>query len=518
MQLFEIFNYKWFIFIVLVLLLSVSYVNRYFNFWEKHGIPSPTTNIWSFLTGLYQFINKPLHLLQVQTYNKCGRIYGIFFGLKPQLVVADPQIVKNILVKDFNMFHNRMKFKIGNPVFDNMLSVLADEDWKRIRCIMSPTFTSSRMRKMAYLIRECAEKFTENLKNKVPINENQTLDCKSYLSTYPIDVIASTAFGTKLNSLEDPNNEFVNKARQASNTDASLRLTLFFLFPKLIRFLKVDIFGGAFDFFQQFALHVVKRREEEKMKANDFLQLLMDAQKGILEISPEDSSETNDKDESNFKTLPKHKTMSLDEMLAQCVLFLFAGIETTTNTLAFVVYYMALNPECQNKLIEEIDEVNKNNKEINFDVLFKMQYMDAVVNESFRKEPIGIQLMRECTEEYEISEIGFKIPKGMTIAIPIYSMHHDKEFYPNPEKFDPERFLPENRHSILPYTYLPFGEGPRNCIGMRFAIMVVKMFIFHLFRDFRVHATEETKKPLEFFRGQGLIQPKKVIVELERRK
>ncbi|XP_067143005.1 cytochrome P450 3A24-like isoform X2 [Centruroides vittatus] len=515
MELLEICNYKWFIFFVLVLIFSVLYVNKYFNFWEKHGIPTPTTNIWSFLTGLYHFINVPLHILQVESYKKYGRIYGIFFGLKPQLVIADPQIVKNILVKDFNMFHNRMKFKVGNPVFDNMLSVLTDEDWKRIRCIMSPTFTSSRMRRMAYLIRECAERFIEKLKKKVPINENQTLDCKSFLSTYPIDVIASTAFGTKLNSLDDPNNEFVTKARQASNTDASLRLTLFFLFPKIIAFFKVDVFGGAFDFFQEFALHVVKRREEEKTKANDFLQLLMDAQKGTLEISSEDSKET---EESNYKMLPKHKTMSVDEMLAQCMLFLFAGSETTINTLAIFMYHMALNPECQNKLIEEIDEVSRNNKEINFDVLFKMQYMDAAVNESVRMEPIGIQLMRECTEEYELSEIGFKIPKGMTIAIPIYSMHHDKEFYPNPEKFDPERFLPENRHSILPYTYLPFGEGPRNCIGMRFAIMVVKMFIFHLFRDFRVHATEETKKPLEFFRGQGLIQPKKVIVELERRK
>ncbi|XP_067143009.1 cytochrome P450 3A24-like [Centruroides vittatus] len=515
MELLEICNYKWFIFFVLVLLLSVLYVNRYFKYWERHGIPTPTTNIWSFFSELYRFMNTPLHLVQTENYKKYGRLYGIFFGLRPQLIVADPQIVKKILVKDFYMFHNRMKFNIGNLIFDNGLVILEDEDWERIRCIMSPSFTSSRMKQMAYLVKECAEKFTENLKKMVFSNENQSIDCKSLLSTYPIDVIASTAFGTKLNSLEDPNNEFVSKARKASNMDASILLALFFLFPKIMKFLKVDLFAGTIDFFKEFALHVLKRREEEKTKAHDFLQLLMDAQKGTLEISPEDSNET---EESNYKMLSKHKPMSLDEMLAQCVLFLFAGIETTTNTLAFVVYYMALNDECQIKLIEEIDEVDRNNKEINFDALSEMQYLDAVINETLRKEPVTAQLMRECTEEYELTEIGFKVPKGMSIAVPVYTMHHDKEFYPNPEKFDPERFLPENRHSILPYTYLPFGEGPRNCIGMRFAIMVVKMFIFHLFRDFRVHATEETKKPLEFFKGQGVIQPKKVIVQLERRK
>ncbi|XP_023219429.1 cytochrome P450 3A24-like [Centruroides sculpturatus] len=613
MELLEICNYKWFIFFVLVLLLSFLYVNRYFKFWERHRIPTPTTNIWSFLSELYRFMNTPLHLVQTENYKKYGRLYGIFFGLRPQLIVADPQIIKKIIVKDFNMFRNRMKFNIGNPIFDNGLVILGDEDWERIRCIMSPTFTSSRMKQMAYLVKECAEKFTENLKKMVLSNENQSIDCKSYLIVQKFN-IGNPIFDNGLVILGDEDWERIRCIMSPTFTSSRMK--------QIMKIFKVDPFAGTIDFFKEFALHVMKRREEEKTKTDDFLQLLMDAQKGILEISPEDSSETNDKDESNFKTLPKHKTMSLDEMLAQCILFLFAGSETTTNTLAFIIYHMALNPECQNKLIEEIDEVNKNNKEINFDVLFKMQYMDAVVNESFRKEPIGIQmsespvtftvnrgnmyiirlsmsldemlaqcvlflfagietttntlafvvyymalnpecqnkliegidevgrntkeinfdalfemhymdavinetlrkkpvtaqLIRECTEEYELSEICFKVPKGMSIAVPVYSIHHDREFYPNPEKFNPDRFLPENRNSILPYTYLPFGEGPRNCIGMRFAIMVVKMLVFHLFRDFRVLATEETKKPLEFFKGQGVIQPKKLIVQLEKRK
>ncbi|XP_023219437.1 cytochrome P450 3A2-like isoform X2 [Centruroides sculpturatus] len=452
----------------------------------------------------------PLHLLQLEAYKKYGRIYGIYLGLEPQLVIAEPHILKKILVKDFNMFHNRVDLETGNPLFDKMLSGLKDDDWKRIRCIMSPTFSSSRMRKMAYLVRECTEKFSTDMKKIIETNRDQPIDCKKYLSNFSLDVIASTAFGTKLSSLDDPNNTFVDKFRKTTSTNVSLRLMIFFLFPKIFKYLKFNIFDEFTDYFKEFTLHVIEQREKQNEKSNDFLQLLLDAQKGTLEISPEDIKETNEKNEVELKILPKHKTMSMEEMIAQCVLFLFAGSETSTNTLSFVLYYLSFYPECQDKLVKEIDNVWNANKEINFDVLTSMPYLDAVISETLRIEPVGFQLARECTEEYEISEIGFKIPKKMILIVPVYSMHHDEEFYPNPEKFDPERFMPENKSSIPPYAYLPFGEGPRNCIGMRFALMVLKMCLVHILHDFRVLATKESK-PLEFYTGQGLIQPKKVM-------
>lgn len=487
------------------------------QYWKQRGISGPVEGLWTQMKALYSFSNKPQHLVQMQNYRKYGRIYGIFFGLNPQLSVAEPHILRKILVKDFNMFHNRKIFLTGNPLVDNMLTILRDDDWKRIRCIVSPTFTSSRMRKMSHLVKECAEKFVTSLKKIVNENKNSSIDCKKYFSNFTIDVIASAAFGTKLNSLDEPNNEFVRKARKATNNDVSYATMFFFIFPRIAKFLKIDAFGDPFNFFKEFILHVINQREKEKTKANDFLQLLLDAQKGILEISHEDAKENVENEQSYFKILPKHKTMSIDEMMSQCTLFLFAGNETTVNTLAFAMYYLAMYPEYQDKLIREIDEVWKTNDDINFDVINKMQYLDAVINETLRIEPVGLHLLRKCTEDYELNDVGIKIPKGMNIIIPIYSMHRDKEFFPNPEKFDPERFMPENRSNILPYTYLPFGDGPRNCIGMRFALMVLKMCVIHIFRDFRVVATEETKKPLEFFLSLNLLQPKRVMVKFEKR-
>ncbi|XP_067143006.1 cytochrome P450 3A11-like [Centruroides vittatus] len=515
MELKQFIPSTWITLIASVLVLFVIYVNRKFQYWKRQGIQCSVNGIWSFLLELSEVLKKSTHFIDLEYYKKYGRVHGRFLGNKPMICIAEPHILKNIFVKDFNTFHNRVKVETGNQLFDKSMFFTEDDDWKRIRCIVSPTFSSGKMRKMAYLVKECAEKFSENLKKIADENENNCIDCKRYMNCFTIDVMASAAFGTKLCCLEDPNNEFLTMARKATNRDISFSEMILFLFPILTKLIKVKSIDESFSYYKNFILHVINQREKEKMKAYDFLQLLLDAQKGVLEISPEEAKE---EEMSNFKILPKHKTMNSVEMMAQCTGFLFAGSETTTNTLAFFLYHMALYPEYQDKLIEEVDKIWKTNDEMNFDVLNKMQYMDAVINETMRITPPLVQLFRECTEDYELPEIGIKIPKGMNIVVPIYAMHHDKKFFPNPEKFDPDRFLPENRSSIIPFTYLPFGEGPRNCIGMRFALMVIKMCLVYIFRDLRVEATEETKLPLEYFAGQGILHPKKVMIKFEKRK
>lgn len=85
--------------------------------------------------------------------------------------------------------------------------------------------------------------------------------------------------------------------------------------------------------------------------------------------------------------------------------------------------------------------------------------------ETLRKYPFGPFLNRHCDEDYMIDETGLTIEKGISVIIPLYGIHHDPKYFPDPNKFDPERFSDENRKSIEGCTYLPFGDGPRNCIG-----------------------------------------------------
>lgn len=85
--------------------------------------------------------------------------------------------------------------------------------------------------------------------------------------------------------------------------------------------------------------------------------------------------------------------------------------------------------------------------------------------ETLRKYPPAGEIRRLCIKKYSFPNTHVEIPPGTSAAIPVYSLHHDPQYYPNPEKFDPDRFAEKNKHKLVKYTYLPFGAGPRICIG-----------------------------------------------------
>jgi cytochrome P450 family 9 len=110
-----------------------------------------------------------------------------------------------------------------------------------------------------------------------------------------------------------------------------------------------------------------------------------------------------------------------------------------------------------------------------------------------------------------LGNTGITIPKGLLIHINISGIHRDPEYYPNPDCFDPERFMPENRHKLIPYTFLPFGIGPRNCVGIRFALMEAKTAIAHIIPKFKFVRTENTEVPIEMEKMSFILSPKRDI-------
>ncbi|KAJ8352928.1 hypothetical protein AAFF_G00136220, partial [Aldrovandia affinis] len=124
-----------------------------------------------------------------------------------------------------------------------------------------------------------------------------------------------------------------------------------------------------------------------------------------------------------------------------------------------------------------------------------MEYLEMVQNESQRIWPTAPRLERVCKTTVEVN--GVTIPKGMTVGVPVFSIHRDPKIWDSPESFNPERFSTDNKESIDPYTFLPFGHGPRNCIGMRFALLIVKLAVVKLLRDFDLETCKETPIPLK---------------------
>nr|CAD91347.1 hypothetical protein [Homo sapiens] len=143
-----------------------------------------------------------------------------------------------------------------------------------------------------------------------------------------------------------------------------------------------------------------------------------------------------------------------------------------------------------------------------YDAVVQMEYLDMVVNETLRLFPVAIRLERTCKKDVEIN--GVFIPKGSMVVIPTYALHHDPKYWTEPEEFRPERFS-KKKDSIDPYIYTPFGTGPRNCIGMRFALMNMKLALIRVLQNFSFKPCKETQIPLKLD-TQGLLQPEKPIV------
>ncbi|CAN8009081.1 unnamed protein product, partial [Ixodes pacificus] len=432
------------------------------------------------------------------------RYFGLtsraYEGGKPVLFVGDPELVKLVLVKDFPSLPNRRIISFGDSLLDNIMSILPVEKWRRIRPAASPAFSTGKLRKMNSLIADCARTTAEHLKETA--EKEGELDLKQFYANYALDVIARCAFATRLDSHSDETNEFVTKARQAFSGGITLRLILLFLFPKVFKLLKLKALNtDLFLYFKKLCLKIIADRKETRSRQEDFLQLMMDAQDGVLEAAAESTLSANEKLfnlDSEIKADTSFvggvKALTEEEAMAQCVLFFAAGQDTTSSVLAFTLYLLALHPEVQAKLREEADECFKQHgPDPSLDVVSKLKYLHGVVSESLRMFPPGPRLERSSPSDYVLGDTGIKIPKDCPIAVPVYAMHHDPDYFPDPSKFDPDRFSEENIDSIRPYTYLPFGAGPRNCIGMRFALEAVKLSLLHSVHSVQFVRTKNTK-------------------------
>ena len=159
---------------------------------------------------------------------------------------------------------------------------------------------------------------------------------------------------------------------------------------------------------------------------------------------------------------------------------------------------------------------------MNHDILSLIPYTTAIIDETLRLYNPVLRMERRAGKDFELEDEAtgtkIQIPKGMIIGIPVWALHHSHEYFPEPFEFRPERFLPENKSDILPFTYLPFGEGPRNCIGSRFALLECKLALVEILMSYKFVKSENTKVPLEFYpTGRPLLGPRAVFVGVEKR-
>ncbi|XP_022120588.2 cytochrome P450 6k1-like [Pieris rapae] len=193
-----------------------------------------------------------------------------------------------------------------------------------------------------------------------------------------------------------------------------------------------------------------------------------------------------------------------DVVISNAATMLLGGFETSGSALTFTLYHLAYEPEIQQKIYDEVSKAIGEDGKFDVSKLMELTYLNAVVKETLRLySPMG-WLDRVASQDYQIDE-KLTIKKGTPVYVNAIGMHYDPDYFPESLKYDPERFMPGNEQNIKPFTYLPFGEGPRICIGMRFGLISVRHAISNLIMKYKFEPIPGAPKPMEVeFEKKGL--------------
>ncbi|CAG9806341.1 unnamed protein product [Chironomus riparius] len=470
--------------ITLIIFVVYLWVKKRFRYWSDLGFLQGDPSFpMGTLSGVgTKMTNAEKLNVYYREFKGKASFVGLYNFLSPIILAIDPEFVKNILVRDFQSFHDRGMYynKEDDPLGVSTLT-LNGQEWKERRVKLTPIFTSGKIKMMFDIVDIISNKLARILEDEMA--KSNDLEMRSWLQKFTIDNIGNVAFGIEPNCLEDETTEFTFYCRKMIN--GSFLEAIKFLFsvewPDLARKLHLTFINKEVgDFFLKTFIQTLDDREASQIDRNDFVKLLL----GLK------------------------NTYTKDQLAAEAFLVFAGGFETSSTLMTFALYELALHPDIQDRLREEIlSGFEDNDGKLTYEMLVGFKYLDMVVNEALRKYPPIPIPMRKCRTTYQIPGSELVIPEGTIVQVNLLSLHYDPEYFPEPENFDPERFNEENVKNIKPYTHLPFGEGPRNCLGMRFGLMQSKIGIVKIIKSFKVSPCEKTSIPVKLKPASPFLAP-----------
>ncbi|XP_005175909.3 probable cytochrome P450 6a17 [Musca domestica] len=404
------------------------------------------------------------------------------------VMIQDLDIIRDLMMTNFEYFSDRGGFVNHQDPLSYTIVALTYNVWKPTRQKLSPTFTPAKLKTMFPTLVQIGEQFVNVIRSQLDAGV-EDLNIDDLCSRFTTDVIGNIAFGIECNSLVNPSTEFRLYGEKA--TDFNIHPIFNIIggkYPTLFRLLNLKMFNKEMtNFFTRIVRQTIEYREANNIRRNDFMDLLIELKK-------------SDDGSDGF-------ALSLEMIVAQVFSFFIAGYGTSSATLSYALYELAKNPAEQTKVRQNIEEVlvkSKNNT-ITYDGLQEMTYLQQAIQETLRKYPIVPNLRRMCRRPCTLHDsngrVACEIPKDTFIGISVYGIHHNPDYYPQPEIFRPERFSDAEIAKRPACSYLPFGIGPRACMGLRFAKMQVAFCLALLLTHFKFSFSNTTPKDLSFDPG-----------------
>jgi len=418
----------------------------------RSNIPSP---------GLFWFRQKNGHNFEeLKTFaeeNKAGLVHGFtcvktgglitsFKHLKSTALISHPDIAQIVLREEDVFQKDPAGFGDFGPLLKQGLVNLNHENWRELKDVLAPAFHFEFIKKMVPIFTSKSEALFDNWLAKV----DKEVHVKPEMQHFTMDALGLAAFNLDFNAVNGGSHEYMDSYQTIVSPPS------------------------------------VQKTEANITKAQEHLTKMT---RDIIATKSASNQDGAGVDERDFLDRLIAGGVSERKTIDNVFLMFIAGHETTAHALEWALYFLAAHPEMQKRAREEVDEVFQG-KLPDADSVKGLVYVDMFIKEVLRhRPPVASLITRVATQDAYVGD--YLVPKGTSIGLSIYTIHHLKEFWTEPEKFDPLRFTSENSVGRHPFAYMPFSLGRRNCIGNNFSILEQKIFLSMLLQRFTIEKSEK---------------------------
>ncbi|XP_022166735.1 cytochrome P450 4C1-like [Myzus persicae] len=400
---------------------------------------------------------------------------GPYFGV----IIIKPEDVQAVLNNSKALQKDRFYDFIKN-IFGEGLLTAPVHKWRKHRRLITPSFNSTLLSQFFPVFNEKNKILIRNLKKE--LGKTTPFDLWDYIAPTTLNLICQTAMGYNLDTQSQYGSEFENAMIKASELD-SLRMKSPWLYLNFMfkLYLKLKGHSDVFNTLYKLPLKMIHEKREafakrKILKKPDAVDVTDDERKK-LKVFLDTLFELNEAG-ANF---------SDDDIKDEVVTMMIGGSETSAITISFSLLLLAIYPDIQDKVYDEIYEVFQDSDEtITIEDTTKLVYLEQVLKETLRLFPVLPLVFRELQDDVKIVSDGHVLPKGTTCVISILGTHHYSELYPNPWTFNPENFNPENIANRHKYSFIAFSGGPRGCIGSKYAMLSMKVAMSTFLRNYSV--------------------------------
>ncbi|GJQ82475.1 hypothetical protein Trydic_g14466 [Trypoxylus dichotomus] len=416
----------------------------------------------------------------------------------PILIVTDKDVMSHILTTKSMLIKDSV-YNLSEKWLGDGLATCKPEKWKLTRRIVNPAFNIQALENCVESFGKSSTALISKLNSEV---NNDGVDVLPYIRLCTLGIVRETLMGIKQNPQEDKDSQYITDLDDVSTLAHRRQFSLLKVNPWLYRLSK--------DY---------KKEEEATKRMRNFAQRIIDSRKAIRAKLTGNWILANGADRKIRNTvlldtiLDAHingRPITNREVLDEMQTFLFAGLDTSATCINLCLYCLSKHPEIQDTVVAELESIfGSDNRYPTANDLHEMYYMEMVIKETMRRySPIPL-IGRFLDEDISFGDVF--IPKGLSVVLFLYGIHMNPDYYPNPEKFDPSRFERE----AATYSFVPFGAGPRNCIGQRFGMLEIKYLLAEILRRFRI--CEVHGHVPQQFMGIVLKFKNKIMIKLEHR-